>query len=176
MPPAFAARPRIPVTLLSGYLGAGKTTLVNRLLAAPGQGLAVMMLDLDHFKLVNDQFGHAAGDRVLATIAKRLRSQLRGQDLVARLGGEEFLVAMPDTDPDHALHCAERLRRAIGGQPISLPGIAQPINVTVSVGIALGQPGQDQADALIARADRALYDSKSEGRNLVTVSASASAA
>lgn len=149
---------------------------LGRLLANPGRGLAVMMLDLDHFKVVNDRFGHAAGDRVLATVAKRLRSQLRGQDLVARLGGEEFLVAMPDTDPEHAINCAERLRRAIGGEPMTIPGIAQPIKITVSVGIAIGEPGGDQAEDLIARADRALYGSKSDGRNLVTVSASASAA
>ncbi len=144
-----------------------------RLLADPGRGLAVMMLDLDHFKTVNDRFGHAAGDHVLATIANRLRHELRGRDLVARLGGEEFLVALPDTDPDHALQCAERLRQAVGGIPITIPGLDQPVTVTMSVGIALGQADGDMADSLIERADRALYGSKSDGRNLVTVSASA---
>jgi two-component system, cell cycle response regulator len=144
-----------------------------RLLANPGRGLAVMMLDLDHFKTVNDRFGHAAGDQVLATVAKRLRHELRGHDLVARLGGEEFLVALPNTDPEHALQCAERLRQAVGGRPITIPGLDQPVTVTMSVGIALGQAEGDRAESLIERADRALYGSKSDGRNLVTVSASA---
>lgn len=144
-----------------------------RLMADPGRGLAVMMLDLDHFKSVNDRFGHAAGDQVLATVAKRLRGQLRGQDLVARLGGEEFLVAMPDTDAATALHCAERLREAVGGCPITIPGTDRPVTVTMSVGIALSQSEDDVAETLIDRADRALYGSKSDGRNLVTVSATA---
>jgi two-component system cell cycle response regulator len=146
---------------------------LDRMLAAPGRGVAVMMLDLDHFKSVNDRHGHAAGDAVLASVAKRLRAGLRPQDLLARLGGEEFLVALQDIDCDTALFCAERLREAVGGCPVTLAGDGPEIPVTMSVGLAMGHDGSASGEDLIARADRALYDSKSEGRNLVTVSASA---
>ena len=146
-----------------------------RMLAAPGRGVAVMMLDLDHFKAVNDTHGHAAGDAVLAEVAARLRDTLRPADLLARLGGEEFLVALRDTECDSALDCAERLRAAVGDQPVTIPG-AGPIPVTMSVGLAMGHGGGESGAEMIARADRALYGSKSDGRNLVTVSASASAA
>lgn len=145
---------------------------LDRMLAAPGRGVAVMMLDLDHFKLVNDRHGHAAGDRVLSTVAKRLRATLRPGDLIARLGGEEFLVALQDTDPDTALFCAERVREAIGARPV--PDAApHPISVTLSVGLAMAVDAGEGAVALIERADRALYGSKHEGRNQVTVSATA---
>ncbi len=146
---------------------------LGRLLAAPGQGVAVMMLDLDHFKAVNDSFGHAAGDGVLATVANRLRAQMRAMDILARMGGEEFLVAIPDADAETALLCAERLRKAIAGAPFQIPGANAPIHVTMSVGIAFGTAATDRPETLIDRADRALYGSKSDGRNIVTVSASA---
>lgn len=146
---------------------------LDRMMAAPGCGVAVMMLDLDHFKVVNDTHGHAAGDAVLAEVAKRLRSVLRPTDLLARLGGEEFLVALHDTDCDDALFCAERLREMVGGAPVTVSRVPVPIAVTMSVGLAMGRDRRESAEDLIARADRALYGSKTEGRNLVTVSASA---
>lgn len=146
---------------------------LDRMMMAPGRGVAVMMLDLDHFKSVNDSFGHAAGDHVLAAVAKRLRNQLRPQDLLARLGGEEFLVAVQDVGSETALDCAERLRRAVGETPITGPGLDLPIPVTMSVGLAMTQTHGETADALLERADQALYGSKHEGRNQVTVSASA---
>ncbi len=145
---------------------------LDRMLTAPGRGVAVMMLDLDHFKLVNDRHGHGAGDRVLATVAHRLRAALRPGDLIARLGGEEFLVALRDTDRDTALFCAERVREAVGATPVT-DAASQPISVTLSVGLAICEGPDESAAALIERADRALYGSKHEGRNQVTVSASA---
>lgn len=146
---------------------------LDRMLQEPGRGVAVMMLDLDHFKAVNDRHGHAAGDAVLSSVAKRLRAVLRPQDLLARLGGEEFLVALQDTDAATALHCAERLREAIGGSPISIDGPARAIAVTMSVGLTITEQSGDPAEQLIQKADMALYGSKSDGRNLVTLSASA---
>lgn len=147
-----------------------------RMLATPGRGVAVMMLDLDHFKSVNDTHGHAAGDAVLAEVARRLRDALRPADLLARLGGEEFLVALRDIDCDSALDRAESLRAAVGGQPVTIAGAAGPVPVTMSVGLAMCHGGGESGAEVIARADRALYGSKSDGRNLVTVSTSASAA
>ncbi len=146
---------------------------LNRFLANPGRGVAVMMLDLDHFKRVNDRFGHAAGDKVLAVVAERLRSHIRTSDLVARLGGEEFLVALRDTDCETALKCAERLRQAVGSVPIHVNGNDLPVRVTLSVGMAIATSNSDTPQALLERADRALYGSKSDGRNVVTFSASA---
>ncbi|MBO6603185.1 MAG: diguanylate cyclase [Roseicyclus sp.] len=148
---------------------------LERMLGHPGRGIAVMMLDLDFFKDVNDRYGHAAGDGVLAVVAKRLRAQLRSMDLLGRIGGEEFLVAIPDADHARAMDVAERLRVAVGSTPILTGPDKTPISVTMSVGIALAQDYEDSAAAILLRADQALYGSKAEGRNLVTM-ATASAA
>ncbi len=138
--------------------------------------LAVMVLDIDHFKTINDGFGHPAGDRILSQVAARLRDGLRPADLIARIGGEEFLVAMPDTTIDQARAAAERLRRMIETRPFELPpragAPAEACQVTISVGVALGpmaQPPQDAAEALLQRADTALYGAKAGGRNQVAV-------
>lgn len=144
---------------------------MGRMIQRAGKGLAVMMLDLDFFKQVNDSYGHAIGDKVLSIVAKRLRAQLRGVDLLARMGGEEFLVALPEADRARALDVAERLRTAVGGAPILVGGGTGPITVTMSVGIALSLGPDDTPEALLTRADQALYGSKTEGRNIVTVSA-----
>jgi two-component system cell cycle response regulator len=144
---------------------------LDRMLTRPGRGVAVMMLDLDHFKRVNDTHGHAVGDEVLRLVARRLRAQLRGGDLLARIGGEEFLVALPDSDGIVALDCAERLRNAIGHDAFRVPGAAPPLPVTLSVGIALASPGHEEtAQSLIDRADAALYGAKADGRDQVTLS------
>ncbi len=140
-----------------------------------GRQFAVLLIDLDKFKQVNDGFGHAAGDAVLVAVAERLRTSLRGVDLVARIGGEEFLAALPDTGLEAAHATAERLRRCVGDEPIRLPG-GTSITVTLSIGLTMG--GGNGAtvvpvDALIARADKALMAAKSEGRNQVTVNRSA---
>ncbi|QBY01415.1 diguanylate cyclase [Rhodophyticola sp. CCM32] len=148
---------------------------LDRMLGHQGRGLAVMMLDLDFFKQVNDRHGHAAGDAVLVVVAERLRAQLRRMDLLARIGGEEFLVALPDTDRARAIDVAERLRIAVGGTPVMVGGKTPPIPVTLSIGIALAQNGEVNAKAILTRADRALYGSKSEGRNLVTLATSSTA-
>lgn len=134
-----------------------------------GLGLAAMILDLDRFKHVNDTWGHAAGDAVLKEFAHRLSQNLRGADLVARLGGEEFLVIMPDIPPMDVPRVAERLRHAIQSEDFPL-GRSQSIEVTVSIGVAIHSRGETVTD-LLARADEALYRAKHAGRNKVTLSA-----
>jgi two-component system cell cycle response regulator len=133
-----------------------------------GNGLAAMVLDLDRFKSINDTHGHGTGDDILREFARRLRENVRGVDLVSRIGGEEFLVIMPDIFADDAIRVAERVRAAIEDLPFAAPGGRLP--VTVSVGLAfhrLNEPGAD----LVRRADIALYQSKNGGRNRVTLAA-----
>ncbi len=154
---------------------------------AKGRDFTVMVLDIDHFKSINDQYGHAVGDKVLAEVARRLRDNLRAVDLIARIGGEEFLVAMPDTTAAQGQVAAERLRRMIEDSPFvaqtdptnqnKTMAVATPrIRVTLSIGVAVGGPGSqpsEDVDMLFNRADAALYSAKSAGRNMVTVSQSA---
>ena len=138
--------------------------------------LVCLMLDVDHFKRVNDTYGHAAGDVVLRELAQRIESQVRASDVAARYGGEEFVVLLPDTDVAAAQRLAERIRAAIGGAPIGLPGGAST-TITVSIGIAEVSPAQGDrdlktlGDSLLARADVALYAAKSAGRDRVMVEA-----
>ncbi len=134
--------------------------------AAQRKPVALMVLDIDHFKQVNDTYGHDAGDAVLRGFSSRVKSAIRGADLVARMGGEEFVVAMPDTSLDVARRVAERLREAVAATPFSVRDDLT-IPVTVSVGVAARGEGSN-ADELMRRADRALYRSKSEGRNRVS--------
>lgn len=141
-----------------------------------GRPFAVMLLDLDRFKRVNDTYGHAAGDAVLAEVALRLGTDLRSLDLVARIGGEEFLIVLPDTSHQEARRTAERLRRAIHDTPFVLPQNSGDLSLSISIGVAMNGGGATRdtgIDALIARADKALYDAKAEGRNQVTFSRSA---
>ena len=132
-----------------------------------GLPYAVIMMDLDRFKSVNDTHGHEAGDRVLKEFARRLQENLRGIDLVARLGGEEFLVVLPDTGPSEVEFAAERLRKAIDRQNFEI-GNNKEIPVTVSIGVAFGGPNDKTPDVLIQQADTALYESKTSGRNRVS--------
>ncbi len=142
---------------------------------------ALMLLDLDRFKQVNDTHGHSAGDAVLREVAQRLRDHLRAVDLVARIGGEEFLVVMPDTTLEEARHAAERLRRLINDSPVRLTGAGskgapKSLPVSMSIGVAMGGEGTPQshgAHDVLEQADRALYGAKSDGRNQVMVSLSA---
>ena len=128
-------------------------------------GSAIAQLDLDHFKHINDRFGHAAGDRVLVATADALRHQLRDSDLLARMGGEEFLVYLPDASASAASAIAQRLCGAV--QQIRLSELGEDIPITVSIGLAcVTSPGGTWADWLAA-ADRALYDAKRAGRNRV---------
>jgi len=150
---------------------------LEQMMARPGKGLVVMMLDLDHFKEINDRHGHAAGDEVLRRISRRLRDGLRSGDLVARLGGEEFLVAFADADHATAMDCAEKLRRSIAAPPFAVGDSGASITVTMSVGVAFADPASmETAEHVIARADSALYNSKSLGRDRVTVAEGASSA
>ena len=128
-----------------------------------GTPLAVAMLDLDGFKQVNDARGHAVGDRVLVALADLLRAHTRAGDLVARMGGEEFLLALPDTTPERALEVCERLREQVAAY--DWHALAPGLQVTVSAGLACSPPGE--RDALIEAADGALYRAKSAGRNRV---------
>ncbi len=131
-----------------------------------GQPLAVLVLDIDHFKLVNDTHGHDTGDEVLREFALRVRKAIRGIDLACRYGGEEFVVVMPETDLAAATAVAERLRQRIASEPFPIQQGAQGIDVTISIGIAaLG--GNDDAASVIKRADQALYRAKRNGRNRV---------
>ena len=150
-----------------------ETHLANSLdqAAHKGQPLSLMILDIDHFKSVNDTYGHDAGDEVLKTFAQRIKHVLRGADLVCRLGGEEFVVVMPDTTLAVAERVAERVRAAVEDEKFPIDQKAsRMIAVTTSVGLA--ERGADaNADALMRRADKALYASKSSGRNRVTAAA-----
>ena len=134
------------------------------------------MLDVDHFKQVNDSWGHAAGDAVLQELASRIESQVRASDVAARYGGEEFVVLLPGTEVASAKLLAERIRNVISESPIAISG-GESVSVTVSIGIAevYPQPGDNDlktiAESLIARADVALYAAKSAGRNRVIVEA-----
>jgi diguanylate cyclase (GGDEF)-like protein len=127
------------------------------------QPFAVALVDVDHFKLVNDTFGHSAGDEVLRTIADRLQEALRVEDVAGRWGGEEFLLLLPMTDLPGATVVGERLRAAIAGESIALAD-GTLVDVRISVGVATGH---DVPDVLL-RADAALYRAKAGGRNLVT--------
>lgn len=130
------------------------------------QPAAVLMIDVDHFKRVNDTLGHAGGDAVLRQVAERLHRRVRLEDVVGRWGGEEFLVLSDATDAAAAEVLAGRLLAAVSGTPFAIEG-ADDISVTVSIGCAAGT---DDAEALVRRADDALYEAKSEGRNRVVVS------
>ena len=127
--------------------------------------LATLMIDADHFKAINDRFGHASGDRVLAALATCLGGHLRAPDVLGRAGGEEFLVLLPDTDAAGAGALAERMRERVARLHPVLDGEAQAI--TISIGVAARLPQDRHADALIHRADRALYAAKRAGRNRV---------
>ena len=127
-----------------------------------GECLSLIMTDLDHFKSVNDQYGHLTGDQVLVHAASVFGSQLRPYDLAARFGGEEFILLLPGTSGDDAAAIAERIRKAVA--EIKVPGC--PRQITVSLGVATWMPGE-APEQFIARADRALYGAKSSGRNRV---------
>ena len=155
------------------------------------RGFVMMVVDLDHFKVVNDRYGHSAGDRVLCEVANRIRDNLRACDLISRHGGEEFLAVLPDTGVIEAERTAERLRQSIAGMPIPLENGVQ-VSITASIGVAFGQ--DIETEAVSARtgtfdieeasnlpplrqvfdaADAALYRAKVKGRNRVEFSAAA---
>jgi len=130
-----------------------------------GSKLSLLLLDVDHFKRVNDRLGHQAGDDVLRALGSRLSAVLRKYDTLARYGGEELIAALPGCGPATALVVAERMRSAVASVPIETG--AGPVELTVSIGSATCAAGEPDADALIARADAALYRAKNAGRNRV---------
>ena len=156
-----------PLTGLLNRRGADEA-LVAMLKRSPEQAqtVALMVCDIDHFKRVNDEHGHALGDTVLVRVAGALQRLLRTEDVVARHGGEEFLIAVSRVDAQEAVHLAERLRREVATE-----SAAAAAGVTMSVGVAVSRTGES-ADALIARADAALYRAKREGRDRVVLDAS----
>ena len=131
--------------------------------------IAFLIMDIDHFKAVNDTYGHDSGDEVLREFASRISANVRGIDLACRYGGEEFVVVMPDTDVDFAATVAERLRRSVESVPFAISREPHNLNITISIGIAASEESGDTADALLHRADKALYRAKREGRNRVTL-------
>ncbi|MEO0691320.1 MAG: diguanylate cyclase [Pseudomonadota bacterium] len=138
---------------------------------------AVMVADMDHFKQINDTYGHAAGDAVLTETARRLRENLRSVDLVARIGGEEFLIVMPGAGLGNARKAAQRLCRLIRETPFEMPGLdTKALTATISIGLTVCDPDLKTthtlpmtAEALLDRADKALYGAKAEGRDRVTL-------
>jgi two-component system cell cycle response regulator len=136
-----------------------------------GKPLSILLIDIDHFKAVNDSHGHDAGDAVLREFAARIRRNTRGIDLACRLGGEEFVVVMPDCDPDKAYHVGERLRQCIAAAPFEVGGRAGTVPVTASVGVAALEFAGDTPELILKRADQALYCAKRDGRNRVVADA-----
>lgn len=139
------------------------------LTARSRSSLAIMMLDADHFKQVNDTYGHLAGDTVLKAISDRIRRSVRSSELVGRYGGEEFLIVLRGRDADKVGVVAERVRLAIAEEPVTIE--QGTLGVTVSIGTAIIEPYYDTERDALAAADNALYESKNSGRNRVTVSA-----
>jgi two-component system cell cycle response regulator len=138
---------------------------------AAGKRLAVLMVDIDEFKRVNDAHGHAAGDEVLRSVANRLARNVRSFDTIARWGGEEFMVVMPDAGLDIATTVAERLRRKVAGASVSLNDAGNEIPVTVSIGVSVMSGPRDTVDDLLRRADEGLYAAKRGGRNRIETAA-----
>jgi two-component system cell cycle response regulator len=139
--------------------------------ASSGKRLAFLILDADHFKSVNDTHGHDIGDEVLREFARRISANVRGIDLACRFGGEEFVVVMPDTDVSLAYTVAERLRQSVEAVPFPISRPPDKLNVTISIGIAGSEGAGDTAEALLHRADQALYRAKRDGRNRVVADA-----
>jgi two-component system cell cycle response regulator len=136
-----------------------------------GKPISFLIMDIDHFKSVNDTYGHDIGDEVLRDFAGRISANVRGIDLACRYGGEEFVVVMPDTDTSFAYTVAERLRKSVEETPFVISRDPGKLKVTISIGIADSAGKTDSADALLHRADQALYRAKREGRNRVIADA-----
>ncbi|RZI99931.1 MAG: diguanylate cyclase, partial [Brevundimonas sp.] len=143
---------------------------LQAMMTRAGQGgdpVAVLVMDIDHFKSVNDGFGHDAGDEVLREFAVRLATNVRAIDLPCRLGGEEFVVVMPGASLEDAAIVADRIRRDVASQPFPIMGGSEGLTITVSVGVAASDGLSDTPDALLKRADEGVYEAKGKGRNQV---------
>jgi two-component system cell cycle response regulator len=132
-----------------------------------GEPVAALMIDIDHFKKINDSFGHDAGDEVLREFAVRLATNVRAVDLPCRYGGEEFTVIMPGTRLADAERIAERIRLHVAGSPFRVAGGKELLTVTISVGVASTVTDLDTPETLLKRADGAVYEAKHAGRNRV---------
>jgi len=152
------------------YMGRHLNTLISNA-EKSGRPIAFLILDIDHFKSVNDTYGHDIGDEVLREFASRISANVRGIDLACRYGGEEFVVVMPETDMELASTVAERLRRSVETSAFAISRAPHNLNITISIGIASSQGTGDSADSLLHRADQALYRAKREGRNRVVAAA-----
>lgn len=139
--------------------------------ALRARSLSMLVLDVDHFKSVNDSWGHDAGDEVLREFADRIRACTRGIDLVARMGGEEVVVVLPDTTADAAFAVAERIRERVESTGFAIQSSARSIAVTVSIGVACRRAGDASPAEMMKRADDALYRAKAAGRNRVMLAA-----
>ncbi len=138
---------------------------------ARGAAISLLVIDMDHFKRINDQHGHDSGDEVLQECAERLRKVVRGIDIVARFGGEEFVIVMPDTETFAASRVAERIRQNIEKMPFAIQNGTKSLELTVSIGVATAGEGFDSPDRLFKMADEALYEAKRAGRNQVKLAA-----
>jgi len=147
------------------YLDTHLKNLVRQA-AEQNRALSVVIMDMDHFKKVNDTYGHASGDEVLKSLAAVIIQTIRSADLAARYGGEEFVVLMPETDAARAYEAAERLRKGVENASFVIPHPDSPIKKTISIGYATMQPN-DTPESLLKRADLALYEAKNTGRNKV---------
>ena len=146
---------------------AGQLDALMRRANQGGEPVSLLVIDIDHFKKVNDSFGHDVGDEVLSEFAVRLASNVRAIDLPVRHGGEEFVVVMPDTDLEDARRIAERIRLHAAGAPFRVMGGQELLSVTISIGVACSTGTEDSPTALLKRADEAVYEAKSRGRNRV---------
>ncbi|WP_312689337.1 PleD family two-component system response regulator [Brevundimonas nasdae] len=152
------------------YMTGQLDALVNRAVHG-GSSVALLVLDIDHFKLVNDGFGHDAGDEVLIEFAVRLATNVRAVDLPCRLGGEEFVVVMPGADLEDAGRVAERIRRDVASQPFRIMGGKEMLTITISIGVAATCGPHDTPELLLKRADEGVYEAKAKGRNIVIAKA-----
>ena len=151
------------------YMEGHLRTLVEEA-ASTGRPLSVMVADIDFFKKVNDTYGHDGGDNVLREFAARLKRNTRGIDLACRMGGEEFVVIMPETEMERAQQVAERLRAMIAAEPFKI-NTTTLASVTASVGVATLEGPEETPETIFKRADNALYAAKREGRNRVVAQA-----
>jgi two-component system cell cycle response regulator len=147
---------------MESHLGALVEQAISR-----GKPLAVLIIDIDYFKAINDGHGHDAGDDVLRDFAMRIKRSIRGIDLACRYGGEEFVIVMPETDMAIAAMVAERLRRRVAAEPFAVQQGTRSLPVTISIGIAGLRGKEDNAAGILKRADQALYRAKRDGRNRV---------
>jgi two-component system cell cycle response regulator len=152
------------------YMAGQLQAFVSRA-ALGGEPVSVLVLDIDHFKAVNDGFGHDAGDEVLREFAVRLATNVRAVDLPCRLGGEEFVVVMPGTDMEDARRIAERIRRDVGSTPFRVMGGRELLTVTISIGVAACAGPGDTPESLLKRADEGVYVAKAAGRDRVVARA-----